>query len=155
MTGLLVSVRNRHEAQLAVASGADVIDVKEPNRGSLGPADLNTCHEVVRIVKTRAPVSVALGELLSDDVRGMARHLRGVHFAKVALAGCFQRRDWPNLLRTAFASLPPGVTRVAVAYADHLDAMAPSPREVLQHATALECAIGAARPDGGGIEKTS
>ena len=37
--GLLVSVRDAAEAELALAGGADVIDVKEPNRGSLGAAE--------------------------------------------------------------------------------------------------------------------
>ena len=38
MTGLLVSVRSASEARVALAAGVDVIDVKEPNRGSLGAA---------------------------------------------------------------------------------------------------------------------
>lgn len=33
---LLASVRNRHEARLAAALGADIIDLKEPRRGALG-----------------------------------------------------------------------------------------------------------------------
>ena len=37
--GLLVSVRSADEAIAALAGGADVIDVKEPNRGALGAAD--------------------------------------------------------------------------------------------------------------------
>ena len=40
--GLLVSVRSAAEALSALAGGADVIDVKEPNRGSLGAADDET-----------------------------------------------------------------------------------------------------------------
>ena len=37
MTRLLVSVRSAEEAEIALAGGADVIDVKEPRRGALGP----------------------------------------------------------------------------------------------------------------------
>ena len=40
--GLLVSVRSAAEALAALAGGADVIDVKEPNQGSLGAADDDT-----------------------------------------------------------------------------------------------------------------
>ena len=39
MTRLLVSVRSVEEAEAALAGGADLIDVKEPTRGSLGRAD--------------------------------------------------------------------------------------------------------------------
>ena len=36
---LLVSVRSAAEAEIALHGGADLIDVKEPTRGSLGRAD--------------------------------------------------------------------------------------------------------------------
>ncbi len=39
MTRLLVSVRSAAEAEIALSAGADLIDVKEPSRGSLGAAD--------------------------------------------------------------------------------------------------------------------
>src|SRR5690606_38342384 len=46
MTQLLVSVRNRAEALAALAGGADLIDVKEPWRGSLGAAPPHVMEEV-------------------------------------------------------------------------------------------------------------
>ena len=39
MSRLLVSVRSAAEAEVALGAGADLIDVKEPSRGSLGAAD--------------------------------------------------------------------------------------------------------------------
>ena len=36
MTGLLVSVRSAEEAEIALAGGANLIDIKEPSRGALG-----------------------------------------------------------------------------------------------------------------------
>lgn len=62
MTQLLVSVRNAVEAEAALAGGAQVIDVKEPSRGSLGRAEDATLAEVVRVVARRQPISAALGE---------------------------------------------------------------------------------------------
>lgn len=59
---LLVSVRNGSEAAIAAASGADIIDVKEPDHGSLGFAGEAMIAEVVRAVRGRCPVSAAFGE---------------------------------------------------------------------------------------------
>ena len=90
--GLLVSVRSAAEALAALAGGADVIDVKEPNQGSLGAADDDTISAVVRAVAGRAPVSAALGELV--DLIGSpngdyARVLiDGVLLFKTGLARC-------------------------------------------------------------------
>ena len=68
MAGLLVSVRSAAEAVAAVAGGASVIDVKEPDRGPLGRADVSVWREVRAVVPASIPVSVALGEL-ADWVR--------------------------------------------------------------------------------------
>ena len=47
MTKLLVSVRSVAEARIALAGGVDLIDVKEPRRGSLGAADAGIIAEIV------------------------------------------------------------------------------------------------------------
>ena len=61
--GLLVSVRNANEARTALSAGADVIDVKEPNRGPLGAADIGEIAAIVEAVQSRVPVTAAMGEL--------------------------------------------------------------------------------------------
>jgi uncharacterized protein (UPF0264 family) len=83
-TQLLVSVRSAAEAEAALAGGADIIDVKEPTRGSLGMADAATIAEVVAAVGGRTPVSVALGEVVDNPV---PPRLTGVTWAKAGLAG--------------------------------------------------------------------
>lgn len=60
---LLVSVRSAAEAEAALAGGADLIDIKEPTRGSLGRADDRVIADILRQVAGRRPVSAALGEL--------------------------------------------------------------------------------------------
>jgi uncharacterized protein (UPF0264 family) len=45
---LLVSVRNAAEAQAALAGGCDILDIKEPSRGSLGMADAPTIAAIAR-----------------------------------------------------------------------------------------------------------
>ena len=68
MAGLLVSVRSVAEAEIALAGGAAIIDVKEPSRGALGRADDTIIADIVRSVAGRAPVSAALGELIDTTV---------------------------------------------------------------------------------------
>ena len=55
MAKLLVSVRNAAEAEIALEAGADLIDVKEPKRGSPGAADVATIESVVQAVAGRVP----------------------------------------------------------------------------------------------------
>jgi uncharacterized protein (UPF0264 family) len=126
-TGLLVSVRSADEALSALAGGADVIDIKEPSRGALGPADPGVWNEVQHSVAGRAPVSAALGELLSEDILGLAAAARGLKFAKIGLAGCHGERGWIARWCAAVRALPSGVAPVPVAYADWQTADAPSP----------------------------
>jgi uncharacterized protein (UPF0264 family) len=126
--GLLVSVRSAAEAEVALAGGADLVDVKEPRRGPLGPADPETWAAIQATVAGRRPTSVALGELLSDDTPALARQCAGYQFAKIGLAGCHERAGWVALWHRAVQSLPPGTDVVPVAYADWRAAKAPSPR---------------------------
>jgi len=127
MTGLLVSVRDAEEAQAALAGGADVIDVKEPRRGALGPAEPQTWREIQAAVGGRAITSAALGELLDDSVVSLAQNAAGFHFAKIGLAGCHEESGWIERWKRAVRALPKGVCAVPVAYADWPRAQAPSP----------------------------
>lgn len=135
MTRLLVSVRNADEALAALAGGADVIDIKEPNRGALGAADPAIWRSAVQAVDSQTPVSVALGELCDFHVEKLspdfAQSLAGVSWAKLGLAGCAQDGDWRQRWGSAIAALPQHVQSVAVIYADWLAAAAPSPDQVL------------------------
>ena len=42
----LVSIRNANECEAAHFGGADIIDVKEPNNGPLGMADLDALRQI-------------------------------------------------------------------------------------------------------------
>ena len=137
---LLVSVRSAREAAVAVEAGVDLIDVKEPRRGSLGPADVAVWREVLDVVAGRRPVSVALGELLGDDVDGLARQTAGCRFAKIGLAGCAAVHDWRLRLERAFAQLRRETGAVAVVYADWRSAGTPPPTEIVEHAAQIGCA---------------
>ena len=133
MTGLLVSVRSREEARAALAGGADLIDIKEPSRGSLGAAELNTWREIQETVGSKVPISAALGELL-DFAEETVRHLHGMQYAKLGLAGCREACEWRQRWAAARALISCYAIPVAVAYADWQVAKSPTPDDVLQTA---------------------
>jgi hypothetical protein len=137
MTGLLVSVRSAAEAELALAGGADLIDVKEPRYGSLGAADPAVWDEVRQAVAGRTPVSAALGELLADFRDESLEQAEGLSFAKVGLAGCTATSDWMSRWTRAMRALPAGVQPVAVVYADGCTARSPPAEELLPIAASL------------------
>jgi uncharacterized protein (UPF0264 family) len=147
MTRLLVSVRSREEARIAVAGGVDIVDVKEPRRGSLGAADADTLRAVCAEIAGRLPLSAALGELQDFTSAGAAgchpsllESLEGFQYAKFGLAGCASDDDWRLRWREALARLPAGVSPIAVAYADWHACDAPPPEDVLQTGLELGCA---------------
>ena len=148
--GVLVSVRDAEEAEEALAGGAEVIDVKDPARGSLGAADPATVAAVARAVGRRAPWTMAAGELAAGVV-ALGAWLEAVGSAvpsgaagpaavKVGLAG-MARRPWRDELAQVHALLPAGCMHVAVAYADFDRVDAPSPPDVIAAAGRIGCGM--------------
>ena len=136
---LLVSVRDAQEAAIAVRADVDLIDIKEPNRGSLGAAAPAVIEAILAEVAGRKPLSVALGEL-SDQTDHLAQiPLHGIRFAKVGLAGCARMADWQARWRDLLLRMPAAVQGVAVVYADWQSAFSPSPEEVIRHAGPFGC----------------
>jgi uncharacterized protein (UPF0264 family) len=137
MAGLLVSVRSGAEAAVALAGGAAIIDVKEPDHGSLGRASPEALAEVLALVAGRRPVSAALGEL-ADAGAEAPEDLSGLSFVKWGLAGCSGPEapaDWRALLSERKARIERGPCRVVVvAYADWRRASAPQPADVAHFA---------------------
>ena len=145
MARLLVSVRSAAEAQAALAGGAAIIDVKEPDNGALGRADPAVWQAVRAVTPSHVPVSVALGELHEwADVAEPASLVplscfAGIAYCKLGLARARSswREDWARL-RVAWQG---GPSWVAVAYADWGQAESPCPEDVLAAALSIpECA---------------
>lgn len=132
-TQLLVSVRNASEAQAALAGGAAVIDIKEPERGALGWASPQVIEAILDVVAGRAAVSAALGELVDWPRMGFDVPAR-LTYAKFGLAGAAQLPDWSDRWQAALATLPAQVAPVAVAYADWRTCGAPHPEQVFNFA---------------------
>ena len=140
MTRLLVSVRDVAEARIAVEAGAELIDVKEPARGSLGRAPAAEIARIARLVDGKVPLSAALGELVDWNPKGDEPVVpTGVGFAKWGLSGCGAMRDWPARFAQAVSRLPAPTRPVAVVYADWRTSDAPSPDDVLRWARELGC----------------
>jgi (5-formylfuran-3-yl)methyl phosphate synthase len=141
VTKLLISVRNVQEARVALDAGVDLIDIKEPRRGSLGKADEAVIHEIAQLVNGRRAVSAALGELTDYTDSELSRPLPcpALQFVKVGLASCSADSHWPRRLATLCENVPASVGLVAVIYADWQTAAAPPPHEVLRNAANLKC----------------
>lgn len=142
---LLVSVRNATEAQAALAGGCDIIDVKEPSRGSLGmadPPDINAIITFARSTTPTIPVSVALGEALDWNDSRTLPHLRtSPDYVKLGTAGLARSNNRPDLwTRAAERWKRAGRLSsawIVVAYADHQNADAPAPETIIQSAAEL------------------
>jgi uncharacterized protein (UPF0264 family) len=121
MTGMLASVRNLAEARTALAAGVDIVDLKAPERGSLGALPAEEVGRIVAALGGRAPVSATIGDLpLNPDpicraVLEMAG--TGVDYVKI---GLFRGGDWGSTLATLAHSTSRGTRLVAVLFADKL-----------------------------------
>jgi uncharacterized protein (UPF0264 family) len=145
---LLVSVRTAEEVAPALAGGADIVDAKDPARGSLGPVSREMLREIAALVPPPTPFSVALGDFgegkfAGDAVRASLAALDGLPrraplYLKLGFAG--QRSPAvAGVIRAAIetgatAAFPPVI--VPVAYADNENAGSPEPAAVLSAALA-------------------
>lgn len=169
---LLISVRSLEEAKqvlqfdqqqrLASRISVSVLDIKEPNNGSLGRPLLATILEIARLLTTypkadRPKLSVALGELFEPLVstesvepewhnwfqnpsKSEQSFLEQVDYWKLGSAGAIETPDWKNRWRTAMQNLPEK-KRVAVAYADDLECAAPTIESIIELAQDENCQI--------------
>jgi uncharacterized protein (UPF0264 family) len=153
MSKLLVSVRAVEEVESALCGGADIIDVKEPARGSLGRADSRIIAGVLKQVNGRVPVSAAMGEMPRQKRSLVLQGTRvwdpriskgDVHesflrlsYMKWGFCGWGKRSGWVEALNEAAETLrscAPACRAVAVAYADWQRAQAPKPWDICRSA---------------------
>lgn len=119
MTQFLASVRNTEEALLAAAEGADLIDLKAPDRGSLGALPVRQIQTIVAALGGRKPVSATIGDLpleperVSKAVEAVCR--TGVDYVKV---GFFPGGNETGTIRSLRRFTARGFRLVAVLFAD-------------------------------------
>jgi uncharacterized protein (UPF0264 family) len=114
-------VRSADEVGPALAGGADIIDAKEPDRGSLGAVDRQVLSRILQCVPDDCEVSVALG-----DVTRPAEVLAAVHGLE------FPQRAAPTYLKLGFAGVrsPDQVGHLIETAVSVTRGMAASPRIV-------------------------
>src|SRR5262245_5054885 len=97
MTLLLASVTGSREAELAIARGADIIDLKDPAKGALGALEPSLVREAVETIAGRRPASAVIGDLpmepgvITAAVETMAA--TGVDYVKVGLFAGSKRKE--------------------------------------------------------------
>lgn len=118
MTGMLASVRDISEAEIVLAAGVDIIDLKAPERGALGSLTVREIEDIVRFVAGRCPVSATIGDLpmlpdlIYDAVTRVAES--GVDYVKI---GFFPEGDWYGVL-ARLSGLTLNHALIAVLFAD-------------------------------------
>jgi (5-formylfuran-3-yl)methyl phosphate synthase len=96
---LLISVRSPHEALIAAAGGADLIDLKEPRLGALGglpPETIRDCVAALR--KIKLPISATIGDVPMQACDEIACRVQavadcGVDYVKVGIERDDAARD--------------------------------------------------------------
>jgi uncharacterized protein (UPF0264 family) len=146
---LLVSVRSAIEVGPALSGGADIIDAKEPGRGSLGAVSADVLAQILDRVPPERALSVALGDFTApDQVRTAVSSLflprrPAPIYLKLGFAGVHSPEEVAWLISCAVraALVHPASPRiVAVAYADALRAGVPSPHVILRLAAVASAA---------------
>lgn len=150
MPRLLVSVRDAAEAREAVAGGADVVDVKDPSAGPLGPASIEAtvaAADMVAGIAPHLPWTMACGELFEQGASAVAERVNGIvasldrgtappWLVKAGLSSA-SSLAWEEELAELARLLPVGVGQAAVAYADWDACGAPPPDAVVLAAARL------------------
>ena len=63
MTGMLASVSNLQEAQIALQENVDILDLKDPAQGALGAVTTEVALDIVEHVSGQCLVSATIGDL--------------------------------------------------------------------------------------------
>jgi len=119
MTGFLASVVSAAEADIALAGGADILDLKDPSTGALGALSSDTIADAVAHVAKRRIVSATAGDLPMEPgvVRDAVQRLAalGVDIVKV---GLFSGGDVDACIQALREETTCGTRLVAVMFAD-------------------------------------
>jgi uncharacterized protein (UPF0264 family) len=119
VTGFLASVTSMQEAEIALAGGADILDLKDPSRGALGALPTEIVTACVTGIARRRVVSATAGDLTMEPelVCGAVRRLSacGVDIVKI---GLFQGGDISACISALREETVRGTRLVAVMFAD-------------------------------------
>lgn len=119
MTGVLASITSIDEAQIALAAGADIIDLKNPSAGALGALPLGLIREIVTFVDGRQPVSATVGDLpMSPEILCQAVAETAETGVDIVKVGLFGYENQVSCIQALAQASRQGVRIVAVMFAD-------------------------------------
>jgi uncharacterized protein (UPF0264 family) len=119
MTGILASVTSSGEAQIALACGADIIDLKDPSSGALGALPSATIREAVAQVAGKRPVSATVGDLrMAPQIVADAVERIGACGVDIVKVGLFPGGDRDRCLAALAEAATRGRRVVLVMFAD-------------------------------------
>jgi len=134
---LLISPANAKEAAEAIAGGANIIDVKNPQEGALGANFPWVIRQIKELVPKNVQVSCALGDIPnlpgSVSLAALGAASLGVDYVKVSLYGCKTVEESLYLLQNinkAAKECNPKIKLAAVGYADAKKTNLLDPRQV-------------------------
>ncbi|MBT5020786.1 MAG: hypothetical protein HON04_18800 [Planctomicrobium sp.] len=147
---LLVSVRSPQEAIIAARVAVPIIDMKEPNSGSLGMLDsskINECVNAIHAVNSNLRASAALGEAIDwiEPECSLDFQLPQLDYMKLGLSRLASLQDWRDIwvsIRSRIEACLEDSSQtnwIAVAYADAKIAQAPSIPEIISAAAESNC----------------
>lgn len=141
MTAFLASTRDLAEAKVALLSGADWIDMKEPRTGALGavaPGEVARVVTWIRGVARNIPVSATIGDCW-DTPSGMPERVAAlaetaVPYVKIGVYAAQPGRDLlraisrccecgPAIILVCFAEAPPDAASIAACAATGIHGM--------------------------------
>lgn len=122
---LLISIQSLDEIPLCLKSGVDIIDVKDPSEGSLGGASPLIVKKAKEMIRERAELSAAIGDMPNlpntAALAALGAALSGAEYVKVGLHGVREKEDAIRLLGRVSETLKEfdgSVKLVAAGYAD-------------------------------------
>jgi (5-formylfuran-3-yl)methyl phosphate synthase len=141
---LLVSVRDLEEARIAHHANVDLIDLKEPHKGSLGMVELSTAQQIAEELP-QATLSLALGELAEwRQKTSVSRIPTTFRYLKIGLTGevsnSYWREEWQSFRNKIDAEAEKSFRWIAVVYADYELAKSPTPDVIIEAAIETGCA---------------
>ena len=123
-TQLLISVTTIEEAKIALESGADIIDLKEPSLGALGALPIETVQAIVTYVKNMKNAGAKLTSATIGDLP-MQPELLLTHVARLATTrvdiikiGFFHTDDYQLCLDALKSLTQTGLKLMAVFFAE-------------------------------------
>jgi uncharacterized protein (UPF0264 family) len=134
LVSVLVSVRNVEEAQIALRSGVDLIDLKEPEKAAMGMVDLSVVSLIKNALPSNLSLSMACGELC-DAPKQPDFLPNGMSFYKFGLSNCKTTGSWVDnllLLKEQVLLLNKSAFVVPVLYGDYLKADSSKPFALLE-----------------------